>query len=30
LNVYKGQVTHKGVAEALGKSLVSSEEALAS
>ena len=29
LNVYKGQVTHKGVADALGKSLVSAEEALA-
>jgi alanine dehydrogenase len=29
LNVYKGQVTHKGVADALGKPLVSSQEALA-
>jgi len=28
LNVYKGQVTHKGVAEALGKSLVSNERAI--
>ena len=29
LNVYKGQVTHKGVTDALGKSLVSAEEVLA-
>ncbi|MBT8148231.1 MAG: alanine dehydrogenase, partial [Gammaproteobacteria bacterium] len=28
LNVYKGQVTHEGVADALGKALVSSNEAL--
>jgi len=29
LNVYRGQITHKGVADALGKVLVSSEDLLA-